>query len=79
MKKFGILIEDVHSVTSDSGANIVKSIRLMDESYRQVKFGIVPEENATNNDFMNTMIESIVDEHELFECECDHIIGKKKK
>lgn len=71
LEKYGISIEDLYSVTTDSGSNMVKMIKLLNELYYELRSGLEAEESVEDDDTMDELMEQIA--HEI--SQYDHIIG----
>lgn len=65
LANFGIRVEDIHtvySITSDSGSNMVKAIKLLDEYYREIRFGLTSEVHPEEEDLINEMMRNFIED-----------------
>lgn len=72
LNKFGINIERLYSLTTDSGSNIKKMIKLVDNFYRARCFGDMLEMNDVDDDAVNALMERIANQSWGY----DRIIGR---
>jgi len=71
---YGISVANTYSITSDSGSNIVKMIKLLDDFYRARTFGELLEFNYESDEKMNALMQEVADQL----ARLDSIIGELK-
>lgn len=62
LKTYGIYPRHIYSITSDNGSNILKMVKLMNDDYRKLKFGDIPEVDVNNETEVNDFIQIICDD-----------------
>jgi len=62
LANYSVYARHIYCVTSDSGANIVKSIELMDDDYTKEKLSDIPDVDINDDFMMNKIVECIAGE-----------------